>query len=364
MASSRPDRTRRRVKFAPPMPVGVHARRARAPEATGLPVGTLSELPNVMRESGHDPWELLESFGIRPEMMAKPLTPIPIRVHGEILQAAADATGNATIGLLLGQRAHLDNAGPVKLLVFNAKTMREAVEGLVRYVGLWYHGIRFVLTRERGFACIAVSADGKFTGRDAVLIAYLAAAVNHLEAIFGRAWRPAQIHMACRRPAQAEAYARFFRVPVLFDQPRYAIFFPDAALDAPRAGSNQGLDAFLREYLGGLESRDKPGFAGKVRRMIGDLLASGECSAARVADLFAMHRVTLHRHLRDEGTSFEALLDESRRDLALHMLEHTDVQVGEIASTLGYGASGSFVRAFSRWHGTSPGSWRRARVAR
>lgn len=329
------------------------------PTEKGLPVGTLAELSNLMREFGHDPWELLESFGVTPELMAKPLTPVPMVVHGQILQAAADATGRDTIGLILGQRARLENTGPLKLLVFNARTMREAVESLVRYVGLWYHGIHLTLTRDHGFACLAISADGEFTGRDALLIAYLAASVNHLEAILGRQWRPSQVHMACRRPAHAEAYTRFFRAPVLFDQPRYAVFFPDAALDAPRAGSDRGLDAFLRQYLGELESREKSDFVGRVRRVIADLLASGECTAERVAELFAVHRVTLHRRLREHETTFESLLDESRRDLALHMLEHTDLPVGDIAAALGYGAAGSFVRAFSRWQGATPGSWRR-----
>jgi AraC-like DNA-binding protein len=43
------------------------------------------------------------------------------------------------------------------------------------------------------------------------------------------------------------------------------------------------------------------------------------------------------------------------------MLEHTDLSVGEIASSLGYNASGSFVRAFTRWNGATPGAWRRCR---
>jgi AraC-like DNA-binding protein len=340
------------------------AGRAAAPTEKGLPVGALAELPNVMRELGHDPWELLESFGVTPEKMAKPLAPIPMAVHGQILQAAADATGSDMIGLILGQRARLENAGPLRLLVFNARTMREAVESLVRYVGLWYHGVHVTLMRDGGFACLSVSADGEFTGRDALLTAYLAAIVNHLEAILGRAWRPSQIHMACRRLPHAEAYTRFFRAPILFDQPRYAVFFHEAALDATRAGSDRGLDAFLRQYLGELEAREPSDFVGRVRRVIADLLACGECTVERVADLFAIHRVTLHRRLREHDTTFEALLDESRRELAAHMLEHTSLSVGDIASALGYGASGSFVRAFSRWHGSTPGSWRRHKHAK
>ena len=79
------------------------------PVERGFPVGTLTELPNLMREFGHDPWELLESFGVTPELMAKPMTPLPVSVHGRILKAAADMTGRENLGLLLGQRATLQN---------------------------------------------------------------------------------------------------------------------------------------------------------------------------------------------------------------------------------------------------------------
>jgi len=52
-------------------------------------VGTLSDLPDLMRDAGHDPWELLESFGVTQAMLAKPMTPIPLSLHGQIMQAAS-----------------------------------------------------------------------------------------------------------------------------------------------------------------------------------------------------------------------------------------------------------------------------------
>jgi AraC-like DNA-binding protein len=123
------------------------------------------------------------------------------------------------------------------------------------------------------------------------------------------------------------------------------------------------LDSFLREYMRELEAREQPDFVSRVRHVIESLLASGECSAVRVAAMFAIHRVTLHRYLREHGTTFEDLLDDARRTLATRMLEQTDMPVGEIATALGYGAPGSFVRAFKRWYGVTPGAGRSRRPA-
>jgi AraC-like DNA-binding protein len=289
------------------------------------------------------------------------MTPVPLRLYGQILQAAADLTGREDLGLLLGQRATLENAGPLRLLVFNARTTGEAVDSLVRYTGLWYHGMTYSLTRDRGFACLSISVDDEFPGRDHLLTWALAATVKHLETIFPRTWRPSQVHIAYRRPRSAEHYARFFRAPVLYDQARHAVFFPEAALMQQRQGSEQQLESFLRQYMSELEAREQPDFASRVRHVIENLLASGDCSAVRVADMFAIHRVTLHRYLGQQGTTFERLLEEARRNLATRMLEQTDLPVGEIASALGYGTPTSFVRAYKRWHGVTPGAGRSRR---
>lgn len=331
------------------------------PSDTSCPVGALSELPNLLREAGHDPWQLLESFGVTHATMAQPMTPLPLRLHGQIMQAAADAIGRDDLGLLLGQRSTMEHAGPLRLLVQNARTTRDAVDGLVRYHGLWFRGIQLNLMRDGGYACLSISVDGRFPGRDHVLTGYLAALVKQLEAIFPRSWRPSLVHISYRRPPSAEKYARFFRAPVLYDQARHAVFFPAFALDETRPGSQQMLDSFLRGYLGDLEAREQPDFVSRVRHVIENLLASGDCSIGRVAELFSVHRVTLHRYLSGQGTTFEQLLDDSRRDLAQRMLEQTDLSVGEIATAIGYGSAGSFVRAYKRWHGITPGAGRRRR---
>ncbi len=215
--------------------------------------------------TGHDPWDLLESFGVTQAMMAKPMTPVPIALHGQIMQAAADATGRDDLGLLLGQRATLENAGPLRLLVFNSRTTREAVESLLRYQGLWYHGIAADMTIDQGFACLSISVDGSFPGHDQLLTGYLAALVKHLEAIFPRNWRPSQVHISYRRPRMAEQYARFFRAPVLYDQPRHAVFFPRPVLDETRPGSDRCSIRSCASTWGNSRRASSPTSSSRVR---------------------------------------------------------------------------------------------------
>ena len=73
-----------------------------------------------------------------------------------------------------------------------------------------------------------------------------------------------------------------------------------------------------------------------------------------------MHRRTLNRRLKAEGTTFQRVLDEVRFDIARDLLSNSNVHLDDIAATLGYAAVTPFMRTFRRWSGTTPGQWRRS----
>src|SRR5947199_3464732 len=71
---------------------------------------------------------------------------------------------------------------------------------------------------------------------------------------------------------------------------------------------------------------------------------------------------TLQRRLLDEGMSFHSLVEEARRELAKHYLLQSSLELNETAYLLGYEDPNSFIRAFHRWEGASPGEWRSTRA--
>jgi len=70
---------------------------------------------------------------------------------------------------------------------------------------------------------------------------------------------------------------------------------------------------------------------------------------------------TLRRRLGEEGASYFGLCDEVRGAIAERLLTGSRLQVEQIAETLGYSESASFIHAFKRWTGESPHAFRRAR---
>ncbi|MDN6888112.1 AraC family transcriptional regulator, partial [Variovorax sp. CAN2819] len=80
---------------------------------------------------------------------------------------------------------------------------------------------------------------------------------------------------------------------------------------------------------------------------------------ATTADVLHMSVSTLQRHLATEGTSFQALKDQLRRDLAIVRLNTSTVPLAALAEELGFADSAAFQRAFKTWTGGAPGSYRR-----
>lgn len=95
-----------------------------------------------------------------------------------------------------------------------------------------------------------------------------------------------------------------------------------------------------------------------LRRVLRTELLRDTCSAAKIAALFSMHRRTLHRHLHTEGLAFRQIADEIRFEIACEMLENTDMTLGQVAAALNYSEPSAFTRAFRRWSGQTPSTWR------
>ncbi|MFT3922185.1 MAG: AraC family transcriptional regulator ligand-binding domain-containing protein [Myxococcales bacterium] len=101
-----------------------------------------------------------------------------------------------------------------------------------------------------------------------------------------------------------------------------------------------------------------------VRRALVESLRQGEPIQADVGRKLGLSERTLQRRLRDEDTTFAAILDDLRRELAQLYLASPDVSLHEVAFLLGYSEPSAFHRAFRRWTGLTPQAFRRSGALR
>jgi AraC-like DNA-binding protein len=100
----------------------------------------------------------------------------------------------------------------------------------------------------------------------------------------------------------------------------------------------------------------------RLRRALRILLLSGRSSAREIGALLFLHRRTLNRHLNEQGTNFQQVLDEIRFEAARQLLDNTQLSLTDIAASLGYSDSSAFSRAFRRWSGAAPSLRRRTQL--
>ncbi|WP_306334992.1 AraC family transcriptional regulator [Streptomyces sp. KL118A] len=163
-------------------------------------------------------------------------------------------------------------------------------------------------------------------------------------------------------PPHKDEYELLFGCPVRFGAERTGAGFDPHWLDAPLIRDEDALDEMLRRAPFELLSRREYGttVAEQVRRVLARALRSSPRlpSLGEIAARLAVSPATLRRRLAQESTSYQQLKDAVRRDAAIAGLVEGREPIAELAARLGFSEDTAFHRAFRRWTGTTPGSYR------
>jgi AraC-like DNA-binding protein len=160
-------------------------------------------------------------------------------------------------------------------------------------------------------------------------------------------------------PAAAEAtYRSRFPAPITFRADRPGLAFLAKDLNRPITEQNRELHDLATSYLDSQLPRGRTPFTTQVRQATEALLGTGTCGHRQVANALYMHPRTLQRRLREEGTSFEDIKDEVRRDLAQRYLSQPDVPLSQVTSLLDYSEQSALGRSCRRWFHATPKEFR------
>ena len=134
--------------------------------------------------------------------------------------------------------------------------------------------------------------------------------------------------------------------------------FPVRWLNHPVADVDPRLRRIIEQKIAEIEKLDSSDLVSQLRRILRILLMTRQSSLAQIASLFSLHRRTVNRRLQAQGTTFQALVDEVRYEIARQLLENTHMSISQIAATLDYSDASAFTRAYRRWSGMAPVMWR------
>jgi AraC-like DNA-binding protein len=275
-----------------------------------------------------------------------------------MLDSAVERLGDRQLGLRLGRSMRFGEGGPFDYAVRSAPTVRDAVGVAARYAKLLSDSLQIWLETWRHDALVRLS-DDSWTN-PAAEFAMAAFYKIHLEDEV-----PAASQLECwfpySTPKDVSGYQRSFGDATLkFNAPFFAFVFNRAYADTPLPGADPLLHAVHCGRVDALLNLSARSLKTRVRGLIDqELQGTRDAKVPGVARTLRMSSRTMSRLLEREGTTFVEELDQARRELALVLVTDGETPLKEVAFRLGFSHVESFHRAFKRWTGETPLSFRK-----
>ena len=318
-----------------------------------------STLPRKLEELGLSPGVVLRRAGLPMGLFSQEKIFLSTEEFFALHEGIAQSSDDPGIGLKLGNEERVERYDPVKLAAISARSFEDAVERISRYKQLTCPEAIRVVQRgnESAIQFVWLLAHEK---EPALLVdVCFAWIVSMAQRGIGRPISPKRVEFQ-RASVNREVYEAHFHCQVRFKAKQDALVFSKADMELPFVSHNADLLATVAPQLEA-ELRKQTAqktFSEQVKGILKQLIAGQRPGIQDLARELHLSARTLQRRLADEGTTFQSLLDDARRELARHYLLHSTRELNETAYLLGYEDANSFFRAFHNWEGTSPGQWR------
>ena len=310
--------------------------------------------------AGMDKDDAVRRLGIDAALLADPAARVP---HALLLRAWEELpalVGDDAFGL---HAAEILAAMPFDVVDYacaQVADLRQAIARILRYQRLLHDDLEIALDLSEGEAALTMRLRGVACPPRHFSEYVVALWALRARALVGPALTLRRAHFQHRAPADVEPHRRLLRAPLAFHATDNGLTFPVELLDAPVRSADPALGTLLERHAADLLARLPPreDLVQRVRMQLLRALPGELPSIEAAARALATSPRTLQRALRAGGTTYQAVCDEVRRDLALGYLD-AQRTVSEVAFLVGFSEVAAFTRAFRRWTGEAPSAYRR-----
>lgn len=327
---------------------------------TPVRAAVLANFFEVARDLGFNPQDVLRQVGLTPAMLADPDQRIPSNAAVALLEASASASGCETFGLRMAESRQLAHFGVVSLLISHQPTLRDALATTIQYRHLLNETLAMQI---EDAGKMVIVREEVVTGVPARQATELAIGVLHrmCAALLGPRWRPHSVNFTHNAPADVRLHRRLFACRLEFGSEFNGTVCAAADLDAPNPSADPAMARHAERFVESLPRPSERSTRQEVRQAIYLMLPMGRATSECVAQGLGLSVRTMQRELDRTDTSFTALLNEVRHELALRYMDNPRYNLARISVLLGYSTPGSFTRWFAAQFGASPAAWRNAR---
>lgn len=324
-------------------------------------VSSLGPIAAFLEEHGGNISRAFLRADIPVEILNHPDLPLRLSDHYRILKSAARELGDPYFGATLGKLARTEKLSAYGKWVTSAPTLGQAITRANNGLNQFMQTNTTLCLLPAGKSVLwtmiffTPGHEGRFQN-ELLAVSYL---IDTLRFFIGRDWTPKLIRVIGNAPHQASMLERSFKAPVIANQNITGVEFSphlltlknphhlnlDVSEPQEDDGTYQIMPKSSRNKEAVLAAIQMETFVGKPR-------------IDSVANRLNLSRRTLQRQLERKQLIFSDLVAEMQKKRALHLLKTSNESISRISELVGYSDPSHFIRAFSRWTGTTPGNYR------
>ncbi|HEX7874901.1 MAG TPA: AraC family transcriptional regulator ligand-binding domain-containing protein [Sphingobium sp.] len=313
--------------------------------------------PELVEELGGDPRALLTEAGIDADAFLTGAARASYRQTVELMELSAARLACPDFGMRLGTKQSGKIDSPLVIAMKHSRTFGEAL----RFVTSHSHAHSLAATiwlrqsHWEGFVSLGhdILLDGLPNRVQAVEQILLVAHHSAMEATGGRI-RARCVVFRHQPLSPMRVYRGMFGCEVRFGLQANSILFHEADLDCPILNPDEEVHARIAAFIDTHYPQRRPPVHAQVRALVMRGIDSEYCTNDRVAAALALHPRTLHRRLAREGSSFQQIKNDVRRDMMLYYLQQTAMDLSQVSERLGFVEQSAMTHYCRKWFDLSP----------
>ena len=323
--------------------------------------GAFYGFEKLVSRYGGNPVELIHDAGFSLAQFRNPNSYIAFDKVAYLLERCAQVSQNPLFALELSHMDNLTVLGDLPITAAQESTVGKALIFLNRHLYLVASGVHVRIEELQNEARISLHFDfSSPLGIDQLVQKSVADTAGILFRMTNIERSEILIQLRQLEPANVETAKKLAFNKIDFSADFDGLIIPVKTLKQETRIDEASMQLHFKEQLHFLSQRYPGNLENQIKEIIGQLLPSSECTIARVAANLNMHPRMLQIKLQAKGTTFGALLRETRQSIAEQHLQYDLISITELALTLGFADVAVFSRQFKSWTGYSPREWKRS----
>ena len=317
-------------------------------------------IAQALRSQGVDAMALVEEVGIDPSAVINADRRVASDAVHQLLSRSVELSSDEAFGIIAAEHLQPQVLNGLGLAWLASDTVYDGLKRTVRFSSVLSTGTEMQLSEDGEFVHLLIRRSGKVATFEPAAADFGVGIIMRMcRLTMGEFIAPVKVKMQRPKPADPARFESMLSSTIEFDCEETSLTFYLNDILVPLVTGDPALarvnDAQTQGYLDRITASSTS--KGVIEKIV-EKLPDGPPTQQQVADSLHLSNRTLQRRLKDEGTSFMDLLQDTRMDLARNYLLQPSRSIVETSYLLGFSEPSTFSRAFKRWTGQAPTEFR------